>query len=59
VLDDKGQPRGVLSDYVYSKRFKANIGVGMIASDAKQASLHVVIGDEARKVTLRSLPFDS
>ena len=49
----------MLSDYVYSKRFKANIGVGMIASDAKQASLHVVIGDEARNVTLGSLPFDS
>jgi aminomethyltransferase len=59
VLDGAGKPVGVLSEFVYSHRFASNIGVGMIATglDETVDSLSVILGNERRQVSLRSLPF--
>lgn len=50
---------GILSEAVYSSRFKSNIGVGMIATSLSEGSqdLHVVLNGEARVVEIRALPF--
>jgi hypothetical protein len=48
-----------LSEAVYSTRFKANIGVGMIATPLAKGpqALRAVINGDTRSLEIRPLPF--
>ncbi|WP_339854964.1 glycine cleavage T C-terminal barrel domain-containing protein [Roseovarius nubinhibens] len=57
VLTGQGTPVGVLSEAVYSQRFSANIGVGMISTQMDEAtgeSLYVEMAEGRRRVDTRA-----
>ncbi|MFU1476959.1 glycine cleavage T C-terminal barrel domain-containing protein [Roseovarius sp. C7] len=56
VLTGKGVSVGVLSEAIYSQRFGANIGVGMISTqmDETGETLHVEMAEGGRRVEIRA-----
>ncbi len=59
VRNTAGEACGILSEAVYSTRFKANIGVGMIAAPLAKGpqALRAVINGDTRRLDIRPLPF--
>jgi glycine cleavage system aminomethyltransferase T len=60
VKTTNGQIVGILSEFVYSKRFAKNIGVGMIAMDVESDTqdLMVQLDGKNRGINIKTLPFD-
>jgi aminomethyltransferase len=59
VRNTAGEACGILSEAVYSTRFNATIGVGMIATSLPEGlqGLQVLLNGEARRLDIRPLPF--